>query len=138
MGNFTASNCTIDGMTLSLSSGANNSVGGLIGQCGSGGGGGTGSSGGTQGTVSINGGTITGNFVSTSSTNPVGGVFGHIYSGYNASVTGVTMNAALTGQITGLYAGNNASNLTLTNCSPLPSVAGAAGVNTGTITINLQ
>lgn len=142
MGNFTASNCNIDGMTLSLSNGANNSVGGLIGQCGSGGGGGTGggtgSSGGTQGTVSINGGTITGNFVSTSSTNPVGGVFGHIYSGYNASVTGVTMNAALTGQITGLYAGNNASNLTLTNCSPSPSVAGAAGVNTGTITINLQ
>ena len=138
MGNVDVTNCNVD-MNLTLSNGASNSIGGVIGQCGAGSGRGTGSgggsTGGSQGTVNINGCNVTGSFLSNTSTNPVGGMFGHIYAGYNVNISSSAVSATLnaSGGATGAYIGNNAGTVTITGCTNGTGVSNAAGVNSGSI-----
>lgn len=141
MGDLTITDCDVD-MDLTLSNGASNSIGGLIGQCGSGSGGGTGggggTSGGSQGTVKVTGCNVAGTFTSNTSSNPVGGMFGHIYSGYAADVSNSTVSATLIneGGARGAYIGNNAGVVTLTSCTNNTGVSDNVGVNNnGSITV---
>lgn len=138
MGNFSVTNCDID-MSLTLNNGAANSVGGVIGQCGSGSGGGSGTgsggtSGNTQGTVTITNCNVDGTF--SSNNNPVGGVIGHIYAGYAVEISGTTVSPSLSGTVAGIFIANNASDsVEIENCTIADSLLSLdiAGVNTGTI-----
>ncbi len=141
MGDLTIMDCDVD-MDLTLSNGASNSIGGLIGQCGSGSGGGTGggggTSGGSQGTVKVTGCNVVGTFTSNTSSNPVGGMFGHIYSGYTVNVSNSTVSANMdaSGGATGAYIANNAGIVTLTNCTNNTGLTNNVGVdNNGSITV---
>lgn len=138
MGNLTIESCTTSGLSLTLNNGASNSVGGLVGQCGSGsgGGGGTGTggtSGSTQGTVNITGCNVGGTFTSNTASNPVGGMLGHVYAGYSVTISNSTVAASLNGSIKGAYVGNNAGTITITGCENSTGVSANAGTNTGTI-----
>ena len=141
MGNLDIENCFVNA-NLTLNNGASNSIGGLIGQCGSGTGGGTGggggTSGGSQGTVNITGCNVAGTFISNTSSNPVGGIFGHIYSGYTVNISNSTVSPTLnaSGGATGAYIGNNAGVVTLISCINNTGVANNVGVdNNGSITV---
>ena len=141
MGNLDIENCSVNA-NLTLNDGVSNSIGGLIGQCGSGSGGGTGggggTSGGSQGTVKVTGCNVAGTFTSNTSSNPVGGMFGHIYSGYTANVSNSTVSATLIneGGARGAYIGNNAGVVTLTSCTNNTGVSDNVGVdNNGSITV---
>lgn len=121
--NATIENCNVN-LTLTLNNGASNSIGGIIGQCGSGAGtgGGTGSggtTGGTIGNVAISNCTVNGTFTSNTSTNPVGGLVGHNYAGYTVNASDCTVRASLNcsgGQI-GSVVGKNLGTFTISNCT---------------------
>jgi hypothetical protein len=118
VGSMTMQNCVAN-MTLTLNNGASNSIGGLIGQCGSGQ-----TSGGD--TVNVTNCAALGTFTSTTSSNPVGGLFGHIYSGFTVNVTNCYVAASLvnSGGTTGDLVANNATSyLTLTNCYYLENMS---------------
>ncbi len=137
MGNLDIENCSVN-MDLDLSNGASNSVGGLIGQCGSGAGGGSGTSGDSQGTVNVTECSISGTFTSNTSNNPVGGMFGHIYSGYTVVIADSAVSASLSapsGTNVGAYIGNNAGVVTLKSCQNTTGISANAGTNNGTITV---
>ncbi|AHV98816.1 S-layer homology domain-containing protein [Paenibacillus sabinae] len=100
IGSFTMQNCVAD-MSLTLSGGASNSVGGLVGQFGAG-----------QyykaGTVTISNSAALGSFTSNTPSNPVGGLIGHIYTGFNVNVINSYVAASLVnaGGITGALVAN--------------------------------
>lgn len=143
MGDLNIKNCTTSDLELTLNNGASNSVGGLIGQCGSGSGGGTGggtggTSGNTQGTVNVTGCNVGGTFISNTANNPVGGMFGHIYDGYEVNISSSTISADLSGVIVASFIGNNAGVVEITDCNIDASLESLdiAAVDTGTIIIN--
>ncbi|NGM84717.1 hypothetical protein G5B47_20145 [Paenibacillus sp. 7124] len=127
LGSMTIQNCIAD-MTLTLSNGASNSIGGLVGQFGSGQ-----TTGGN--TISITNSAALGTFTSNTSSNPVGGLVGHIYSGFNVTVSNSYVAASLnnSGGTTGALVANNAStSLTLTNCYYLSGMSSnIIGTDTG-------
>ncbi len=73
---------------LSLSNGNANAIGGLIGQCGSGQ-----TVGGDK--ILIKNCAAVGSFESSTSTNPVGGLIGHIYGGYDVQIENTYAAAGL-------------------------------------------
>lgn len=118
----TIENCNVN-LTLTLNNGASNSIGGIIGQCGSGAGtgGGSGSggtTGGTSGGVTISNCTVNGTFTSNTSTNPVGGLVGHNYAGYAVTATGCTVEATLNcnGGAVGSIVAKNLGTFTIVDC----------------------
>ena len=121
--NATIENCNVN-LTLTLNNGASNSIGGIIGQCGSGAGtggstGSGGTTGGTIGNITISNCTVNGTFTSNTSTNPVGGLVGHNYAGYAVNASDCTVRASLNcsgGQI-GSVVGKNLGTFTISNCT---------------------
>lgn len=74
-GSITLENVVVDA-ELSLTQGQDNAIGGLIGQCGSGQ-----TTGGDK--ITIKNCAAVGNYSSSTATNPVGGLIGHVYGGYD-------------------------------------------------------
>lgn len=135
IGNLTVENCNVN-MDLTLNNGQSNSIGGLVGQCGSGSGGGTGGGNGgtasTVGEVYVSGCTVSGTFISNTSTNPVGGMFGHIYTGYYVEISDSDVTASLTctGGTVASFVANNASALTDTTGVYFDNCRYATGIST--------
>ncbi|NGM84718.1 hypothetical protein G5B47_20150 [Paenibacillus sp. 7124] len=101
LGSLTIQNCIAD-MSLTLSGGASNSVGGLVGQMGAGQWYTTGH------TMTIINSAALGTFTSNTSGNPVGGLIGHIYTGFNVNIINSYVAASLVnaGGITGALVAN--------------------------------
>lgn len=129
LGTMTINNCIVD-MTLTLNNGQYNSIGGLVGQLGSGQ-----TSGGN--TVYIEDSAALGTFTSNTSGNPVGGLVGHIYSGFNVAISNSYVAASLSSPSStngSLIANNATSTLTFTNCRYLFGMStNIIGTDTGSV-----
>ena len=117
-GSLTLENVVVDA-ELALSQGNANAIGGLIGQCGSGQ-----TVGGSK--ITIKNCMAVGNYGSKTSSNPVGGMIGHVYGGYDVSIDNSYAAANLEcdgGDIAGLIAGNGTATLKISNTYYLESMA---------------
>ena len=120
-GGITLENVVVDAK-LSLSNGNANAIGGLIGQCGSGQ-----TVGGDK--ILIKNCAAVGSFESSTSTNPVGGLIGHIYGGYDVQIENTYAAADLRcdgGNVAGLIGSQGTSKLRIANCYYLDAMAETA------------
>ena len=120
-GGITLENVVVDAK-LSLSNGNANAIGGLIGQCGSGQ-----TVGGDK--ILIKNCAAVGSFESSTSTNPIGGLIGHIYGGYDVQIENTYAAADLRcdgGNVAGLIGSQGTSKLRIANCYYLDAMAETA------------
>ena len=109
-GSVTIENVVVNGK-LRLENANSNSIGGVIGQCGSGQ-----TVGGDK--IIIRNTAVVGSCVSATSTNPAGGLIGHVYGGYDVNIENSYAASDLEcqgGSVAGLIAGQGTGTLRITN-----------------------
>lgn len=117
-GSLTLENVVVDA-TLLLSEGNANAIGGLVGQLGAG-------QAYDKGTVIIDNCVAVGSYGSETASNPVGGLIGHIYGGFDVNISNTYAAADLNcsgGDVAGLIAGQGTSKLNIKNCYYLDTIA---------------
>lgn len=117
-GSLTLDNVVVNANVSLSDEGNANAVGGLIGQLGAG-------QTYSTGTVTINNCVAVGKYVSSTPSNPVGGLIGHIYGGFDAvnisnSYAAADLEAVLTA---GVIGSNGSGKLSVKNCYYLDSMA---------------
>ena len=121
VGDLIMDDCHVINMDLDLINGVNNSIGGLVGQCGAGSGAhvgdGTGGPGQSNGDIlitncSVNGGTFESSNTNGGTPNPVGGMIGHVYANYYVEMADCSMTAnSMSGGSVAAYIANNAAQI---------------------------
>ena len=117
-GSLTLENVVVDA-TLLLSEGNANAIGGLVGQLGAG-------QAYDKDTVIIDNCVAVGSYGSETASNPVGGLIGHIYGGFDVNISNTYAAADLNcsgGDVAGLIAGQGTGKLNIKNCYYLDTIA---------------
>ncbi len=126
LGSLNIQNCVVNGKLI-LNNGNSNAIGGLIGQVGSGQ-----TTGGEN--INIENSVVIGSFTSNTSTNPVGGLVGHIYGGFNVSISNSYCAAELEcsgGDVAGIVGSQGSKTFKVKNCYYSDNIKNSLFVMTG-------